>query len=164
MNCRTFERDVADWAGGHLPAGEARDMAAHARRCAPCARSARAEQRLRERWRETRDTTPLSDVWPRLAARLGERPRRGPSGPGRLVWVSAVAALVTIGVLGLSPRTTHTPPPDRAVAVSPPQAGPDRWPMLPGVSRVEPSVDDPVGQSMEEVWTQLDTRAAPPGG
>ena len=170
MNCRCFERQVADWLGERLPPEQARRMAAHQEICASCAGAARAEGQLRSRWREGYAAEPAGDVWPQLAARLVV-PR------GRDVWNVAAARsprwvfsgaaflmVVTVFVCGVRPLGTvslHTrsgptgSAPPRTLEVAPPQVNVVNLAALSDVGQVNPVVDDPVGTNMEDVWLNI---------
>ena len=178
MNCRSFERRAADWLGGRLPPDRSEGMAAHQKTCASCARIARTETQLRERWREGRETEDAADLWPRLLPRL-QTPeqnaiRTRKAGIRRPQWAVATAvALAAVGSYSvfMGSRPMDKAAPERgAAAQGGPQAPAERvssgaaiqnhagaWSALGDVSQTDPAVDDPVGTSMENVWTYLKT-------
>lgn len=181
MNCRNFERQTADWLSARLPPERAGEMTAHQKTCASCARIARKEAQLRERWQGDTTPSPAADLWPRLEGRLAA-PEQGaartrPGGIRRPQWVAATA--ITLAVIGsYSLFTEGRPPTNRAApegsaVVSQDHQAPvetvsseaavqshaGAWSALGDVSRPDPAVDDPVGTNMENVWTYLKTDA-----
>ena len=181
MNCRSFERQTADWLSGRLPPERAGEMTAHQKICASCARVAGTEAQFRERWHEELAPAPTADLWPRLAGRL-ETPERGAiktwkAGVRKPQWAVATAIILTaVGSYSLftggrlpvdrtAPERSAaaqqdyqapagTVPSDAAV-----QSHAGAWSALGDVSRTDPTVDDPVGTNMENVWTYLKTDA-----
>ena len=178
MNCRSFERQAADWLSGRLPPDRSEGMAAHQKTCASCARLARTETQFRERWQEGLEAADAADLWPRLLLRL-QTPEQGAirtrkAGIRRPQW--AVATAVTLAAIGsysvfMGSRPVNRAAPERgAAARGGPQAPVERvpseavvqshagaWSALGDVSQTDPAVDDPVGTSMENVWTYLKT-------
>ena len=172
MNCREFQPQAADWLAGRLAPEHARQMDSHRKTCAACARATLTEIRLRETWRDAAAARPaVPDLWPRIARRL-ETPDR-PAVRARLVvspparWAfSGAAVLAAVALLGWNVR-----PPEMAPLQTPPGRSSDLRPGSPGmaapplntvtlsaltdVSQVNADVDDPVGNSMEDVWTHL---------
>ena len=161
MNCRSFERQTADWLSRRLPAERSEEMTAHQETCPACARAAAAEVRLRGLWREA-GPPPATDLWPHLSARI-DVPAARTRWPSR-----ALAGAVTIAVFSavfcwavLPGPTPHAgpPTPDRIAAapsVRPAPAG-DSWRVLRDGAHSDPLVDDPAGANMENLWTTLNT-------
>jgi anti-sigma factor RsiW len=170
MNCRRFERQTADWVSRRLSPKCAEEMEAHQKTCDACARAALAERELGERWRggvESSVTPDLStpDLWPRLAQRLeeaGQNKARKPWGAGRPRW--ALAAVLTLAALGVcqwnrlpAGRTgTGSSATERAGAATV-RSHAESWSALGKTAQEDPAVDDPVGTSMEPLWTYLKT-------
>ena len=178
MNCRSFERQAADWLGGRLPPDRSEGMAAHQKTCASCARIARTETQFRERWHEGLEADDDADLWPRLLPRLqapeqgAMRTRKG--GIRRPQWAVATAvALAAIGSYsvftgsclvnraaperGPAAQRASQAPAGRVSSEAAIQSHAGTWSALGDVSQTDPAVDDPVGTSMENVWTYLKT-------
>lgn len=132
MNCRRFERDLADWLGGRLPALFALQMQAHAAGCAACSRLAEGERSLRTAWRELPPVGEAPDLWPQLAARIAEpRENRAVRSPW-FAWLPEIGPSLRYGVAGAAAALvlatvvmTHLPMPiDHSVAVGPVASAP----------------------------------------
>ena len=83
MNCKEFERDLADWVAGRLPGERILPMESHRIACPACARAEAAERQLRALWRDLPALPEAPDIWPRLGARL-----RAPAPAPRSGWAS----------------------------------------------------------------------------
>ena len=82
MTCIEGNR-LQEWLDGELSAEEAAAVRAHAETCVACAAELASQRALRETISMLpRDVDPDLDLWPAIAARLGERETRG----GRLGW------------------------------------------------------------------------------
>lgn len=76
MNCRKFEKNLADYISGRLNPAETALMSAHSEACPVCARAEQGERRLSARFALVPEAPAVSDLWPRLAMQLPERKRR----------------------------------------------------------------------------------------
>jgi hypothetical protein len=102
MKCREFDEKLMEWVAGRLPEHLAAAMSAHSRSCASCARLEAEERGLRLRWQSLPDPGAPPDLWPRLAARLEQKPARRWQLRLRPVWMTgatlAAAASLTLVV------------------------------------------------------------------
>lgn len=166
MNCRAFEHQVGDWQAGLLASDRAQQMDDHRRVCAPCARAAAAEDRLRAAWRVPQSAEPPPDIWPRIAERLrleaapthgiARRPLRLALNAGLL------AGMLTLGGLWWHSESASTPNPAATAPARQSASGASRlgtatWLALSDVSQVNPAIDDPTGASMEHIWNQINS-------
>ncbi|MDW8207910.1 MAG: zf-HC2 domain-containing protein, partial [Chloroherpetonaceae bacterium] len=76
MNCREFEREIADYVAGRLNPVDANRMLAHADACASCRTLEQEERALRQRFAGAPEVTLSTDLWAKLAPQLQERPVR----------------------------------------------------------------------------------------
>ncbi len=167
MNCRTFERQVADWLGNRLAPEQSRRMEAHRQTCVPCAQTVRAETLLRESWRAASATRPVRDAWPSLVLHLDAPGRQVARDWGRHQssrWALSGAAVLVIGLVctwGGRPLGTPYPHPPLGRTVAVPAGGlvvsAAALSALDDVGQVNPAVDDPAGTNMEDVWAQINT-------
>ena len=162
MNCRTFERRIPDWLAGRLSPDDASPMEGHRTACAACAGLVGAEERLREAWRADGATMPSApDLWPRLSTRLEEALRqqhvRTTVLRGRLALGVASLALAAAAGLLVRPGTPPPAPPTVVVQAGTPMSA------FSDVSRVDPTVDDPVGTMVDEEWQQIHTASTRTG-
>lgn len=135
LNCDDVEARLQDFADGVLDAAEERRLREHLASCARCRSEEREARRLLSRVAELpRSIAPPRDLWPEVAARLGEqspappvevaagRRRRGPwrrwsARQWALQAAAALAFTVLGGVLGqrIAPAPSAYPwPPDAA--------------------------------------------------
>ncbi len=77
MNCKIFERELADWVRGRAPQDLAARMAAHRDACASCARAEAVERTLVAAWSALPEPRSAPELWPQVAARL-EQPAPAP--------------------------------------------------------------------------------------
>lgn len=170
MNCRTFTRLTADWLAGQLEPAQERRMADHRRACESCARLAEREESLRAAWRAAPEAI-APDLWPRLAARLGDNLPAAPVRNRRpTAWVfgaGLVAAMAAAGGLWIHLEATPMSPgpTGTGVAIIAPQSRPTgqahvstaAWLATSDIAQVNPAIDDPAGISMEHIWTQINS-------
>jgi len=172
MNCHAFELQVADWLSGRLTSQDAEKMAAHKESCASCARLADTEVALRRAWSEMRTPTSTVDLWSRVEARLDQpsfRMKARPSFNTTYRWAAAVCALAILVPAGLTLSNRYPPPVGPGIIVQHPGTqNPAPNPVItstPGLAytligdagQADPSIDDPIGGTMEHVWTQVAT-------
>jgi hypothetical protein len=170
MNCRRFERQTADWVSRRLSPTCAEEMEAHQKTCAACAGAALAERELGERWRggaESSFTPELFtlDLWPRLAQHLEaveQNKTRKPLGTRRPRWAwAAVLALAAPGICQWNRlpagRTGTESTATERIGAATVQSQAESWSALGKTAQEDPAVDDPVGTSMEPLWTYLKT-------
>ena len=171
MNCHNFELQVADWLSGRLPGTESDKMAAHKASCASCSRLADTEAGLRRAFSEMRTPTSTVDLWSRVEARLDQpsfRSKARPSFSSAYRWAAAVCAMAILvpAALTLTNRQPQVGP-----SIIMPNPGTEPVMPVPNVTtspglavtligdagQADPSIDDPIGGTMEHVWTQVAT-------
>jgi len=185
MRCRTFEVQVADWQASKLPEAISVQMAAHQKSCARCAQIAASEADIRRRFSGLPEPVQSSDIWPRLSAAISQsetelrRAARGRREPRRPLFrlshqwgyaaavVAAAPVAIWIATMHPRPLTTALPPVVRvansarqsvaAPAVSDASITTFAVDLLGGSGQSDSSVDDPLGTSMEHVWTDVNT-------
>lgn len=171
MNCRRFNNQLADWQTNRLSPEAAFEMVAHRDTCPSCAQAAQLDANLRERWREARVETASPDLWPRIALHLDTPPQEKHQAARvfRTHQRAWAAALVLVGVMGfgltLGPKEFSGLPHSHGTVNSGPvgtnsTAGAAVLSVMSNTTQVDPAVDDPAGTSMENVWTQINTRSA----
>lgn len=167
MNCRTFEMQVADWLSGRLPDSIADRMAAHKATCPACAGIADAEARMRRQWSDLRTPAASADLWLKVESRIAQPSFK----PSRLVfnkayrWAAAACVLAIIVPVVMSansvtkvPQTPIAPPVVNVVPASARQNNPTTdFASFIGDGQSNLSVDDPIGGTMEHVWTHVST-------
>ena len=172
MNCRTFELQVADWLSGRLPESISAQMAAHKATCRPCAEIADAEADMRRQWSEYRTPNVSADLWPRIEARLDQpsfRKAARPSFNASYRWAAAVCAMAILVPVAVTLSEKVSPPvggQKNVAQIVTPQVTPrPQLASSPGLAfsligdagQGDPSIDDPIGGTMEHVWTQVAT-------
>lgn len=103
MNCETFRDQALDFLQGTLQ-GNNPDFDAHRRSCSACAGALRGIEMNEQVIRAARVPTAPADLWPRIAAALGE----DRVVPFRKPWKSALTAaaaalVVAIGLFAVAP-------------------------------------------------------------
>lgn len=83
MNCRQFNKQVADFASGRLSSDMAARMSAHRDICAACARLDAEERSMRSAWNALPEPQMEISLWPRISLQLetpapARRPRFRP--------------------------------------------------------------------------------------
>jgi len=167
MNCRTFEMQVADWLSGRLPESISDRMAEHKATCAPCASIADAEARMRRQWSEWRTPEPTEDLWAKVEARLPQTtfgPAKRPAFNTGYRWAAAICALAIIvpGVMSLNstpkaPVTGINVGRLPATVIPTPASTGSVYSLIADTAQGDPSIDDPIGGTMEHVWTHVST-------
>ena len=70
MNCRQFNKQVADFASGRLSSDMAARMSAHRDICPACARLDADERSMRSAWNALPEPQMEVSLWPRIALQL----------------------------------------------------------------------------------------------
>ncbi len=98
-DCRRVEPLLDDLLDGRLTPAERRRVEAHLTACDDCRRQLASLERLLEQARALpRSVPPEADLWPAVATRLAERPRR--AAPAWPVWLRQAAAAAIFMALG----------------------------------------------------------------
>lgn len=170
MNCRQFEIQMADWVSRRLPEPLAALMEQHKNECPRCARLAEGEAALQRAWADWGTATEMATRPVELSSRAFDRITQPASRPfvsfpgSRWTFAAAGALAVIIPVVLVLPinsqRTTNGAIPPKIVPVQPavtvqPTTNWVQDISVFDVSESNPSVDDPVGNSMEPVWTHV---------
>jgi anti-sigma factor RsiW len=74
MNCRQFNKQVSDFAGGRLSSDMAARMSAHRDSCPACAQLDSDERSLRSAWSAMPEPQLEVSLWPRIALQLETPP------------------------------------------------------------------------------------------
>ena len=134
MNCRQFNKQVSDFAGGRLSSDTAARMSAHRDKCPACAQLDSEERSLRSAWNAMPEPQLEVSLWPRIALQL-----ETPAAPARRPIFRPIFAYV--GTLAVGAAAAFVLFRGPAVQMNPyTQLGDDKV-VVQAVAQLHPSTD-----------------------